>query len=279
MHSKKYARKVFLLCIPGFAGFLIFYLIPFVKSLRYAFLSNAFQQEFVWFENFKSILSNQYFRLALKNTLVFSVLGVTLLMLLSFFLAYGLATVVRKFERIKNAFLLPMLLPTVGTIFIWRAVFDSDLYFSWMKGGSGILEALPIYVLFLWKNTGMNVLLFTAAFVQLPEEVYEAAELDGAKGLRRLWYITMPLIRPTTFFVGILSFVNSMKIYKESYLFFGTDYPPNAAYTVQYYMNNHFQKLHYQNLACASTIVALIVGLAIFIVYRCQSRVDRYMEK
>lgn len=279
MYSKKYVRKAFLLCIPGLAGFFVFYLIPFVKSLRYAFLSNAFEQRFIWFENFKSVLSNQYFQLALHNTIIFSLLGVAILLVLSFILAYGLATIVQRFEYIKSAFLFPMLLPTICTIFVWRSIFGNDLYFSWMKNGSNLFEALPTYVLFLWKNVGMNVLLFTVAFTQLPDEVYEAAELDGAKGIQRLYSITLPLIRSTTFFVGILSFVNSMKIFKESYLFFGTDYPPDAAYTVQYYMNNHFRKLHYQNLACASTIVALIVGTIIYIVYRCHNRIDEYVEK
>lgn len=264
-----------LLCIPGFAGFLFFYLIPFFKCLWYAFINDVFHRRFVWFDNFKTVLSNRYFRLALKNTTVFSLLGVFLLMTLSFLLALGISSFVRKSGALKNAFLLPMLLPTISTIFVWRTVFDSDLYFSWMKQGNSILEALPVYVLFLWKNTGMNVILFTAAFSQLPEEVYEASELDGARGWRRLHYITLPLITPTVFFVGILSFVNSMKIFKESFLFFGTGYPPDAAYTVQYYMNNHFQKLNYQNLSCASTIVAVLLGVLIFTVYRLQNRYMR----
>lgn len=275
MYTRKYLWKAMILCIPGFTGFLVFYLIPFVKSLRYAFVNDAFHKEFIWFDNFKTVLQNRYFRLALKNTVSFSLLGVFLLMVLSFLLALGLSTIVKKSEIIKNAFLLPMLLPTISTIFVWRAVFDSDLYFSWMKTGNGVIEALPIYVLFLWKNTGINVILFTAAFAQLPEEVYEAAALDGAKGLKQLRYITLPLITPTVFFVGILSMVNSMKIFKESFLFFETGYPPDAVYTVQYYMNNHFQKLHYQNLACASTIVAVLIGILIFVVYRMQNRFMR----
>lgn len=272
MKTKKFYCKVFFLCIPGLLGFLIFYLIPFFKSLWYAFINDTYHREFVWFQNFQTVLQNRYFRLALKNTAIFSVVGVTLLLLISFFLALGLSTVVKKTHFIKNAFLLPMLLPTISAIFAWQKVFDSDLYFSWMKSGAGILEALPVYVLYIWKNTGMNVLLLTAAFTGLPEEVLEATELDGARGWKRLRYITLPLIAPTLFFVWILSFVNSMKIFKESFLFFESGYPPDAAYTIQYYMNNHFQKLNYHNLACASTIVALLIGCLIFVVYRLQNR-------
>ena len=275
MRIKKLRNKVMLLCIPGFLGFLAFYLFPFVKSLRYAFVNDTFHNEFVWFKNFTTVFQNQFFRLALKNTLVFSSLGVALLMAMSFFIAYGLATKVRRTGFIKNAFLLPMLLPTISVIYAWQGVFDSDVYFGWMKGGDSFFEALPIYVLFLWKNAGMNIILLTAAFAGLPESVLEAAEVDGARGFRRLRYITFPLVSPTLFFVGILSFVNSMKIFKESFLFFETGYPPEAVYTIQYYMNNHFQKLNYQNLACASTVVAAIIGMLIFIIYRLQEKAVR----
>lgn len=278
MHTGKFRFKVFLLCIPGFVGFLLFYLLPFLKSIWYAFVKDTFRKEFVWFDNFRAVLENSFFRLALKNTVIFSLLGVSMLLVLSFLLAYGLSALVKRTDFIKNAFLLPMFLPTISTIFAWRMIFDSDLYFSWMKSGGGLIEALPIYVLYLWKNTGMNVLLLTAAFANLPAPVLEAAELDGARGWKRLRHIILPLTVPTLFFVGILSFVSSMKIFKESYLFFETGYPPYAVYTVQYYMNNHFQKLNYQNLSCASVIVAVLIGILIFVVYRLQNRMWKDVE-
>lgn len=272
MNHRKFRAKIAVLCLPGLVGFFLFYLYPFVKSLRYAFINNVFQKEFVWFDNYIEVWKNKYFQQALKNTLVFSCLGVLLLLILSFLLALGISRVVKKAAFIKNAFLLPMLLPTVSVIAAWKVFFDSDVYFEMIKSGNALIEALPIYAMYLWKNTGMNVILLTAAFTQLPEEVLEAAELDGARGIKRMRFITLPLILPTMFFVGILSFVNSMKIFKESFLFFGTGYPPDAVYTVQYYMNNHFQKFNYQKLSCASTIVALMMGTLIFVVFRLQNK-------
>ena len=165
-----------------------------------------------------------------------------------------------------------MLLPTISIVSAWQVIFDNEVYFNWMKSGNGFVEVLPIYVLYIWKNVGLNIILITAAFSGLPEEVLEATELDGARGWKRLRYIMLPLISPTLFFVGILSFVNSMKIFKESFLFFETGYPPDAAYTIQYYMNNHFQKVNYPNLSCASTIVAVLIGILIFVIYRKQNK-------
>ena len=272
MYTKRFRCKIFVLCIPGVVGFLLFYGIPFCKSICYSFTGDTYRKEFVWFENFERILKNQYFQLALKNTIVFSILGVALLLSMSFFLAYGLSTIVKRAEVIKNVLVLPMFLPTISVISAWQVIFDNEVYYNWMKSGNGFVEVLPIYVLYIWKNVGLNIILITAAFSGLPEEVLEAAELDGARGWKRLRYIMLPLISPTLFFVGILSFVNSMKIFRESFLFYETGYPPDAAYTIQYYMNNHFLKVNYQNLSCASTIVAVLIGVLIVVVYRKQNK-------
>lgn len=274
MNNLRFKRKIFALCLPGLVGFIMFFLIPFGKSLWYSFINDVYNKDFVWFDNYIMVLRNQYFKLALKNTLVFSFLGVGLLLVISFGLSIGLSKL-KRFQMIKSAFLLPMLLPSVSIIFVWRMVFDNDVYFNVMKDGGSFIQVLPMYILYLWKNTGINVILLTAAFTQISGEIMEAAELDGVRGLRLYRYISIPLIAPTMFFVGVLSFVNTLKIFKESYLFYNTNYPPDAAYTIQYYMNNHFNRLNYQNLSCASAIVAIILSAIIFVVYRMQ---NRYMK-
>lgn len=272
MQHRKFRRKVAVLCIPGLVGFVQFFLLPFVKSIRYAFIDNVYRKNFVWFDNFAAVWKNSFFQLALKNTLIFSLVGVLLLLVLSVLLSLGLCSAAGRYGFLKNAFLLPMLLPTVSVIAAWKLFFSNAAYLDIMKMQPGFLDVLPIYVMFIWKNTGINVVLLTAAFSQLPEEVLEAAELDGARGIRKLFGITLPLVLPTLFFVGILSFVNSMKIFKESFLYFGTGYPPDSVYTIQYYMNNHFQKFNYQKLSCASVIVALFLGVLIYVAFRLQNR-------
>jgi len=272
MNNKRFKLKVFALCIPGLAGFIMFFLWPFGKSLWYSFIDDVFHKNFVWFDNYRMVLGNRYFRLALRNTLIFSFVGVGLLLIVSLALSMGLVRLDRRYHFMKSAFFLPMLLPTVSVIFAWRLVFDNDVYFAWMKDGGPLLQTLPIYVLYIWKNSGVNIILLTAALSQLPGEIIEAAELDGVRGLKLFRYVTMPLITPVMFFVGILSFVNSLKIFKESYLFYGTNYPLDAAYNIQYYMNNHFLKFNYHNLACASAIAAIILTIIISLIYKIQNK-------
>lgn len=278
MQNKRFRWKLWLLCVPGMLGFFLFYLFPFVKTFRYAFINNVFQKQFAGFDNFKKVWGNQYFRLALNNTIVFSALGVTLLLVLSVLLSIGLAKVAKKVSALNNAFLFPMFLPTASVIAAWRIFFDNDAYFELTKSGNPFIIALPIYLMYLWKNTGMNVILLTAALTQIPSSVLEAAELEGARGFKRFRHITFPLILPTLFFVIILSFVNSMKIFKESFLFYGTSYPPDEVYTVQFYMNNQFQKINYESLACASLTVAVLLGVLIYIMYHFQNKATKDVE-
>ncbi len=272
MKHKRFKIKILLLCIPGFAGFLSFYLFSFMKGLWYSFINDAYNKNFVWFDNYLTVFQNKYFRLALKNTLLFSLLGVASLLILSFFIALGLSKIKKNNNFIKSAFLLPMFLPSVSVIFAWRIFFDNDIYFAMMKAGNNFIQILPICALYLWKNAGINVILLTAAFTQLPSDVMDAAQLDGAKGYKLYRYVTLPLVAPHLFFVGILSFVNSLKIFKESYLFYNTNYPPDPAYNIQFYMNNHFYKLNYPYLSCASAVVAILLAVLIFVVYQLQNK-------
>ena len=110
--------------------------------------------------------------------------------------------------------------------------------------------------------------------VKVQQEVYEAAVLDGAHGVKLFTKITMPLISPTLYFVGVLSFVNSLKIFKESYLFYNSSYPPNTAYMIQNFMNNHFQKLNYQTLSTAVVIFTLVMAVIIFLLYKLENKMS-----
>lgn len=276
MDNRRFQYKIAIFCLPGVTGFALFYILPFFKSIWYAFVSGTNHMTFVGFDNYITVLTNQYFQLAVTNTLIFSIVGVTVLMAISILLAAGMIEIGGK--RLKNLFVIPMLMPTVSVIFAWRIIFDNASYFTMMKDGASIFQILPVLALYLWKNTGLNVILLTAAFGQIPGDIIAYARLEGASRLKIYKNILMPLSSPTLFFMGVLSFVNSLKVFRESYLFFGTNYPPDAAYTVQFYMNNHFMKLNYQTLACASSLVAVVLALIIASVYRLQARISQGVE-
>ncbi len=274
--NKRFKLKIALLSLPAFVGFLVFYIIPFFRSIGYSFVGSVANQEFVWFANYKEVLANKYFRLALKNTVIFSGVGVMAIMLLSLLLSIALVKLSKRFAFIKSFFVMPYVLPSASVIFFWQMFFDTGTYtaLTELESLGGFFDVLPLYVIFLWKNIGINIILITSALTKIDSVIYEAAALDGAHGLKLHAKITLPLISPSLFFVGVLSFVNSLKIFKESYLYYNTNYPPDTAYMIQNYMNNHFYKLNYQNLSTAVVIFTLTMAVVIFDWYKIENKLS-----
>ncbi len=277
MH-KTLRRKIMLLSLPALAGFLVFYILPFFKSVRYSFIENTFTQKFVWFDNYKTVLTNEFFRMALKNTIVFSVISVVATVLLAFVLSLQLVKLSKRFSYIKSMFVMPYVLPTASIIFIWQTLFGTEKYalLQELETLGDFFVILPLYLLFTWKNIGIDIILITSALMRVPKETYEAAAVDGAHGLKMHTKITFPLIMPSMFFVIVLTFVNSLKIFKESHLYYNTNYPPDIAYMVQNYMNNHFYKLNYQNLSAAVVVFTVVMAIVIFLLYRLENKSSDY---
>jgi multiple sugar transport system permease protein len=241
---KKRTDVLFLL--PSLAGFAAFYIIPFVYALCYAFTENAFSRKFVGLENFITLLNNRYFRLALGNTLRFSALAVPLSMTFSFIAAMLISHYAARLSIIRSAFFLPVLLPSAAAIAVWNAYFSNAAPFT------------SLLVTFLWKYTGLNMMLILTALLTIPRELYEAASIDGAGALCRIRYITLPHLMPMFFFTFVLSVMNSLKIYRESFLLYG-NYPDESVYMLQNYLYNHFRKLNYQNIATSAVLFTVVV--------------------
>lgn len=253
----KWNTKCKLCLLPNLLGTAVFFVIPYVRVLYYSLIDSQFKRNFVWFDNYIKTLTNKYFLLSLKNSLLLIVIAVPILMSLA--LSYGIKWV----RRTRFAFVLPMVIPTASIVLIWRSVFTDSS------------TALPIYLLFIWKNIGICIVLLTAAFTSIESSVFEAARLDGANSLTLHTKITIPMIAPTVFFNALLSIVNSFKIFKESYLYYGTNYPPDHSYTLQYYMNNNFLKLNYQSLATSAVLTSILVFCIVMAGIFIQRRFDR----
>jgi len=248
----KYQRKCKYLLLPSLVGLLIFYCIPFVRVIYYSLIENQFSKKWVGLKNYRTLFANPYFRLAMKNSLLLILVGVPVLVAGALFVSMLFLKLDRRLKKLRLAVILPMLLPTASIIFVWRMVF------------AAVKESpAPIYSLFIWKNIGIIVILCSAALTLLDGDLYEAAKLDGAYGIRLHFYVTLPLLAPTLFFVTLLGIVYSFRIFRESYLYYGSNYPPDAGYSLQYYMNNHFMKLNYQYLASGAVITTILICIII----------------
>ena len=252
--------KCMLCLLPSLVGLLVFFIIPYIRVLYYSLINNQFKKDFVGLQNYITAINNEFFRLAFKNSILLIFLCVPVLIALALLISLGLTFLIKKWKFIRVAFILPMLLPTASIVLVFRAVFSS------------IENVLPLYLLFIWKNIGICVILLTAALTTVDGDIYESAKLDGASGFLLHKKITLPLIFPTISFSTLMAIVNSFKIFRESFLYYGDNYPPDYGYTLQYYMNNNFLKFDYQALAASSVLTSLLVAAIVIISFAIERR-------
>lgn len=279
-NSKRFRKLKFksgLFIAPSFLGVMAFFIVPFGVIIYYSVLDNPISANYVGFENFKNVATNEAFMTAVKNTGMFSLIAVPLAVVLSLILAMVLDLNIPFRSQFRTFFLSPMMVPVASIVLIWQVLFHNngavnDLVMKfgmdridWMKSEYSIIV---IVVLFLWKNLGYNMILFMAALASIPKDILEVARLENANPLQTFFYVKIRYLSSTILFVTIMSLISSFKIFREIYLL-TTDYPYPTMYMLQHYMNNKFKKLDYQALSAGaimmSVVMILIIGLLFII--------------
>ena len=268
-----------LFILPSLAGITVFYIVPyiicFVKSL---YVGNTF----VGIQNYIQLFQNNTFLLALKNTAVFTVAAIPLLMVISFLIALFLNSFKKISSFFRSALLIPVVVPVASLICVWQVVFDdygaingvlNFFGFNTIEFFNSEWSMAMIIFIYIWKYCGFCVILFTAGLANVPQSLYEGARLDGANSFKLVTKITIPMIMPTTFFVFLMELIYSFKIFREVFALFG-DYPNSNFYFLQNFINNNYYNLNYPRLSSASIILSafmIIVLLAFFIFERKHS--------
>ena len=271
---------------PSLIGVLVFFVVPFLVVVYYAFVNNPILHEFVGFQNFRNLLGNPTFRLAAKNTAIFSAVSVPLSVGLSLLLACMLSKEIPGKSQFRTAMLSPLMVPVASVVLIWQVIFSYNGALNallgqfgvdpvdWMKSG---FNRYVVILLFLWKNLGYNMILFLAALSNIPREIQEIAMLEGAGSVRIFFSIKLRYLSPSIVFVTILSLINSMKIFREVYLLTG-DYPYESLYMLQHFMNNTFRSLDYQKLSAAAVIMAVVMVVLIALLFKVEDWFGKDVE-
>lgn len=203
-------------------------------------------------------------------------------MVLSFAAALLVRNSKQYSEQLGLVFLIPMVVPSATSAFFWKSFFAEQGSFNrflalfHVKGLDWLdcdYSMLVMVLVFVWKNLGYNMALYLSGLGNIPEQYYEYAEMEGAGRLWKLKNITWTYLTPTVFFVLIMSFVNSFKIFKEIYLMTG-DYPPDCLYVLQHYMNNRFLALDYPRLSAAVYILTIMIVVLIICIFRAEKKIS-----
>ncbi len=268
-------RVFFLFMAPSVIGVVIFVLIPFLDVFRRSF-NTAVTGQFVGMQNYKTIFANQAFRLAVKNTFRFIAVCIPLLVVIGLIIALPLSKL-KSAGIIKSLYLFPLAMPTATIVLVWKMFFYRQGFLNLLLTRLGEWSGLwgeihtdylgssaALWVLvfsYVWKNTGYTVVLWLAGILGIPNELIEAARVDGASGIQCFFRIMLPNLLGSLYTIVILSFLNSFKIYREAYLVAGS-YPQQDIYLLQHLFNNWFVGLDFDKMAAA----AVCVGGFLFVV-------------
>lgn len=282
--NKRYENKVALLfLIPSLLGFSIFFLIPFIAGIYYSFVDSPIGGKFVGLSNYINLLKNPVYLKAGMNTFIFTAICVPLIILISLDLAILLNKKVFFKSILRTSFITPLVVPVASIVLVWQVIFDLhgalnsflNIYgigpIDWMKTD---WARMVVVVVYLWKNIGYNIVLLLAGLQSIPVEYYESADIDGASPWRKFTNITMIYLTPTTFFVFIISIINSFKVFRETYLISGS-YPQDSIYMLQHYMNNMFASLDYQKLTSAAFIMAVLIYILVLMLFRFERKISK----
>lgn len=271
---------------PSFLGMLIFFIIPFGVVVYYSFIAGTLDHSFAGLKNYISVLQNGAFKIAVKNTAVFSALSVPLAVILALALALMLEARIPFKSQFRTFFLSPMMVPIASIILVWQVLFhDNGVVNEVLKAlgqdkiywFSSNASMLVIVILFLWKNLGYNMILFMAALNNVPKAMLEAAEVEGASEWTQFVHIKLRYLSPTILFVTILSIINSFKVFREIYLLTG-NYPYDSLYMLQHFMNNMFRQLDYQKLSAAAVLLAIVIVILIAILFAVENFFGKDVE-
>lgn len=264
-----------LFALPYFVFVLAIFAYPLAFAVFIAFHDYFFtapgvepNRPFVGFDNFVTVLTDPKVWDAFRNTLVFLVINVPLTVVLAIVLATALNSGIRGVAAYRVAFYVPYLTASVSLVGVWMLLFSKNglvntvlgplaPHPSWLVNSALAMPMIALYV--TWKQLGFSILLYLAALQNVPRELYESAETDGAGVLARFRHVTVPGVRNATALVLILSIITGANLFTEPYLLTSGGGPDGASTTPVLLI--YQQGIQQQNPDTASAIGMLLVLL------------------
>ena len=221
----KHKNLIFIL--PALIGTFIFIIIPIFCSFALSFTEWDLLNEikFVVLDNYKSILSESEFLQILLNTFIYAISTTIFAVIIPLLIAAALNAKIRGSEVYKTIYFLPFITPAVVIAIVWSWIFDPNigainlLFKTHLKWLFDTHLAMPVLIFVsVWKLIGYNVVLFLTGFTTINQNLYEAAKIDGAGVKETFWEITIPLLKPTTYFVTLVTAISSFQIFDLIYV-------------------------------------------------------------
>ena len=271
-YYKKYTPYLFLL--PALAVLIVFFFIPFFQTFGLSFFdysSSIYNPTFNGVDNYVKLFKEPIFYKVMFNTFMYLVIAVPFLVTFPLFLAIFIIHIIRGITLYKILLYLPVIVSIVV----------AAIAFKWLYAGQGILNYLltifhlepigwlvdtkwalfSVAIVTIWKGIGYYMMIYLASLMSVPQDLYEACDIDGANFLTKHLTVTIPHIMPTIALVSTISTISAMKVFAEIYVMTKGG-PLNSTKTIVYYIYERaFENLDL-GYASALAVVLLIVVMA-----------------
>ncbi|MEW6701250.1 MAG: sugar ABC transporter permease [Bacteroidota bacterium] len=292
MNKTKFSAVILFLG-PSLVVIFVFFFLPVIAAFLMSFtdfdiyaLGNLSYLRFVGLKNYSNLLNDPLFWTALKNTFYFVAVGGPLSVAASLGAALLLNS---KFIKYKSAFRLVYFLPVVTTLvavsIVWRYIYHPRFgllnYILSLVGigridwlGDPVFSMPAIILLAVWKNFGYNMIIFTAGLQNIPEELYEAASIEGASAWQQFKQITLPQLAPTTLFISVITMIGYFQLFAEPYVMTQGG-PLNSTLSIVLYM--YQEGFRWWNIGY-STAIAFLLFVIILIGTVIQFKLQKETE-
>ncbi len=266
--------------LPAIIGTFIFIVIPILCSFLLSFthwdlLNNI---EFAGLDNYQAVLSEPVFKQILINTVVYALSVTVFAVIIPLAIASVLNTKLRGAEWFKTIYFIPFITPAVVIAIVWAWIFDPNIgavnsllktNYTWLFDTH---LAMPVLIFVsVWKQIGYNVILFLTGFFTINQNIYEAAKIDGAGEVGTFWNITLPLLKPTTYFVTLVTAISSFQVFDLIYVM--TSGGPNDSTNVIVYSIYKYAFEYFDiGKSCA---LAYILFVIIFVLAILQKKISK----
>ncbi|MEX2461432.1 MAG: sugar ABC transporter permease [Paenibacillaceae bacterium] len=276
-------KSVHWFCILGLTPIMIIYMyirfIPILKTLLISFFEwdlISVTKPFIGLGNYTELFQNENFLISLRNTTIiaFSILifSVPIALLLANFLNKGI-----RFKSWYEAiYFLPVITPMVPVAITWKWILDSQYgllnYFISIFGISNKawlldpkLAIISVIMLTVWKTVGYNMIIFLVGLTGISKDYYEAAKIDGATRSKAFWYITLPLLKPITVFVSIITIIHGYNVFSQVYIL-ASDIQGSPGYVVRVFVYDMIEngfRFYKMGYAAAEAMILFLIVLSL----------------
>ena len=274
--TKKRSLTPYLFLAPALLVIAIFVLYPIVAVVYYSFTDYSIVTPPVWIglKNFQRLLQDQIFWLALKNSLVY-LLETPVLMILCTILAIVVNRKLRGINAFRAMYYIPVISGSIAVGIAWRLMLDTNGLLNSLLISLGLLKepiqwlaepayTLPIAMLMtIWLGLGYYMMILLAGLQNIPEELYDAALIDGCNDFQKHWNVSVPGLRPQLTFVAIISSLAALEVFNEVFILYGPSGGIlNSGVTIVFYLWQNAFKFQHAGYAAAVAMALLVITLA-----------------